>query len=359
MSFSSTNSTASTSSSSTSSSSTARPSISRSKTMPAIRRSLSLPVVDKSIASFRTRISAFRSRRASRASNTKIPPSPSTESIPVFMEPDYQQPSTTFLPRCENNISPLTRPTLKRALTTPAPIRALHSTVLAKIPALTKALREGPPQHKSSVSSVESISSVSATSTRRRRSSSVSSVESFRSTEDKVTLVLRLQALPSTLLGLLTSLMYVVLIMLLPAMAADKPRRKLALKPYQREIVLTDEQERNPPTPPKPTTRLTKAYHRAARRAARARHANTPTEALAVLFAPTPKRVRAVTPMPVDPKMLAGGIPFVVYSSPIALPLPKGPAPTVRPARKARKLTVLPTVKEEETKIDAALCPGW
>ncbi|KAJ7460112.1 hypothetical protein B0H11DRAFT_2316322 [Mycena galericulata] len=353
MSFSSTNSTAS-----TSSSSTARPSIGRSKTMPAFRRSLSLPVVDKSLASLRTRISAFRSRRASSASNTKIPISPSTESIPVFMEPDYQQPSTTFSPRCENNISPLTRPTLKRALTTPAPIRALRSMARAKIPAL-KALREGPSQHKSSVSSVESISSVSTTSTQRRRSSSVSSVESFHSTEDKVTLVLRLQALPSTLLGLLTSLMYVVLIMLLPTMAAEKPRRKLAMRPYQREIVLTDEQERNPPTPPKPIARLTKAYRRAARRVARARQANSPTEALAVLFAPTPKRVRAVTPTPVDPKALASEIPLVVYSSPIALPLPKGPAPTIRPPQKVRRFTVLPTLKEEEIEIAAALCPGW
>ncbi|KAJ7485098.1 hypothetical protein B0H11DRAFT_2018113 [Mycena galericulata] len=143
--------------------------------------------------------------------------------------------------------------------------------------------------------------------------------------------------------------MYVVLIMLLPTMAAEKPRRKLALRPYQREIVLTDEQEHNPPTSPKPTTLLTKAYHLAARPAARARHAN----------APTPKRVRAVTPKPVDPKTLAGEIPLVVYSSPIALPLPKGPAPTVRSAPKARKFVVLPTVKEKDIEMDAALCPGW
>ncbi|KAJ7509413.1 hypothetical protein B0H11DRAFT_1959583 [Mycena galericulata] len=152
--------------------------------------------------------------------------------------------------------------------------------------------------------------------------------------------------------------MYVVLIMLLPTMAAEKPRRKIAQRPYQREIVLTDEQERNPPTPPKPTARLTKAYRRAVRRAARARHTNTPTEALAVLFEPTPKRARAVTPKPVDPMTLAGEIPLVVYSSPIALPLPKGPAPMVRSAPKASKFAVLPTVKED-IEMDAALCLGW
>lgn len=115
--------------------------------------------------------------------------------------------------------------------------------------------------------------------------------------------------------------------------------------------------ECNLPTAPKPTPGLAKTYRRAARRAARARGASTPTEALSALLAPTPKRVSAVTPAPVNPKTLATYVSLVVYSSPIVLPLPKGPAPAVRPAGKVRKFTILPTV--EEGSVDAALCPGW
>jgi hypothetical protein len=103
---------------------------------------------------------------------------------------------------------------------------------------------------------------------------------------------------------------------------------------------------------------VVKAYRRTLRRASRAQRANTPHEALAALFAPTPKRVRAKTPAPVDPKTLAADIPLVVYSSPISLPLSKGPAPAVRPSRKVRRFTILPTVKEEEI-LDDALCAGW
>ncbi|KAJ7752450.1 hypothetical protein DFH07DRAFT_1061680 [Mycena maculata] len=336
------------STSTTSSSSTVRPGLNRSMTMPAIRRALSLPSVEKSFASLRAsstkglrRMSTFGRRNSSGASSAA---SVSTESIPVFTTPDYKQPISSCPPPCEN-ISPLTRRTVKRALTMPAPVRTLRSMVPAKIPS-----------GKSSVASTEMVSSVPSTST-RRRSSSVSSVESFTSTEDKVTIALRLRALPSTLLGLLKSLMSVLLIMILPTMTAKKPKRTLALRSYQRKIILTKEQECNPPTAPQSVPRLTKAYPRSLRRAARAKATNTPTETLVALFAPGPKRVRAVIPTPVDPKTLTTDVPLVVYSSPIALPLPKGPAPAVRPARKARRFSVLPTVHEE--KLNAALCPDW
>ncbi|KAF7350346.1 hypothetical protein MVEN_01339300 [Mycena venus] len=251
-------------------------------------------------------------------------------------------------------------------MTMPAPVR-----VLAKqLPALKKVVFEQS-KRKSSADSVASTVSVqsSCTSTstvRRRRSSSVSSVESFTSTEDRVTLALQLRALPSTMTGLLASVVAVLLILLLPALAVPTPKRTPARRPYEREIILTAEQEQNPPRlPPQPTLpsrlsrRMEKTYRRTLRRAARAERASTPSEALATFFAPRPKLLRATTPVPVDPKTLASvsDIPLVVYSSPIALPLPKGPAPIVRPARKARKLTVLPAVREEQE--DEALCAGW
>ncbi|KAJ7752478.1 hypothetical protein DFH07DRAFT_825491 [Mycena maculata] len=348
------------SSASSSTTATVRPTLDRSRTMPAIRCALSVPSVEKSLASLLAsstkgirRMATFGRRNSSGASSSTVPVYP--DSTPSFTTPNYGAPSCSS--RSEN-ISPLTRPGLKRTLTMPAAVRALRSTTLARLPSLKKAVCERPPR-KSSVSSVESVSSVFTTSTTsiRRRSSSVSSIESFSSTEGKVAVALRLRALPSTLLGFFTSLVSVLLITLLPSMAAETPKRTLAIRPYECKIILTEEQEGNPPTAPKATPRLTKAYRRTLRRATRARGASTPTEALAVLFAPIPKHVRAFTPVPVDPKTLATDVPLIIYSSPVALPLPKGPAPAIRPARKAHKFAVLPTMQEEE--LDAALCPGW
>ncbi|KAJ7151774.1 hypothetical protein C8R43DRAFT_1127409 [Mycena crocata] len=348
--------------SSTPNTTSTKPAFSRSKAMPAFRRALSMPSVEKSLASVRAS-SSRGLRRMSSFGKTPRPSltitsfaSASTESIPVFTTPDYTQPAAPLPP--SDNVSPLTRPGFKRARTMPAQIRAMRSTALAALPALKKAVCERP-SRKSSVASVESIAStstVSTTSTRRRRSSSVASVESFSSSEDHVTIGLRLRAFPMMIMGLFTSVFSVILILLLPAMAAPLPKRKPAPRPYEREIILTEEQELNPPTLPKSTlsSRVSRAY---LRRAARARRATTPTEAVAALFYPTPKRPRAATPRPVNPKTLESPIPLVVYSSPILLPLPKGPAPAVRPARKVRRLSMLPTVHEEEA--DAALCPSW
>ncbi|KAJ7637275.1 hypothetical protein DFH06DRAFT_1433318 [Mycena polygramma] len=340
-----------------------RPTFTRSMTMPALKRALSMPSVDRSIASFKASTSKGLRRMSSYGKSSKPTPgplsfsSPSTESIPVFTTPDYTQPTAA---PATLSVSPLTRPSFKRALT---PMRALRRIV--KAPALPRAC-----ERKASVASVASIVSVAAsevstiTPSTRRRSSSLSSVESFTSSEGRITLALRMRAFPSTAAGILTSIICVVLIFLLPAFAAPKPKRVLALRPYERKIVLSEEQEQNPPKLPRSSTlsfrisrRVAKVYRRTLRRAARARRASTPQEAFAAFFAPTPKRVRAKTPAPVDPKILAADIPRVVYSSPISLPLPKGPAPTVRPARKARKFALLPTVTEET--LDDALCAGW
>ncbi|KAJ7637252.1 hypothetical protein DFH06DRAFT_1335930 [Mycena polygramma] len=334
-----------------------RPAFTRSMTMPALRRALSMPSVDKSLVSLKASTSKGLRRMSSYGKASKPTPgpssfsSPSTESIPVFTTPDYTQPTAA---PATLSVSPLTRPSLKRAMT---PMRALRRIV--KAPALPRACE--------SVASVASAVSVEAsegstiTPSTRRRSSSVSSVETFTSTEDHITLMLRLRAFPSTAAGVLTSIICVVLIFLLPAFAAPKPKRVLALRPYERKIVLSEEREQNPPRLPRSSTTLTsrisrrvvKAYRRTLRRAARARRASTPRDALAAFFTPAPKRVRARRPAPVDPTTLASDIPRVVYSSLISLPLPKGPAPTVRPARKARKFALLPTLKEEEGLDDA------
>ncbi|KAJ7487820.1 hypothetical protein FB451DRAFT_1167304 [Mycena latifolia] len=331
-------------------STSSRPSVDRSTTMPAFRRPLSIPSVQKPLASLRAstnkglrRMSTLRAPKASTASSAStIRPSTSMESIPVFTIPDYTQPAASCPPSVDN-ISPLTMPTpsFNRAMTMPSPVRALRSTTLAKFSALgavcgsprrrSSTVSVESPQRKSSVASVETVSTVSTTST-RRRSSSVSSVESFNSNEDRITLEL--------------------------------PKRKLALRPYEREIVITVEHERNPPTLRRATRTsrfsrcIAKVYRRTLRRVARARRTSGPSEALAVLFTPKLKRVCAATPVHIDPQTLVSEVPLVVYSSPIALPLPKGPASTVQPARKARKSPLSRTMNEDEI-MDEALCAGW
>ncbi|KAJ7895713.1 hypothetical protein B0H13DRAFT_1885521 [Mycena leptocephala] len=304
----------------TTTSSSSRPSFSRSKTMPAFRRALSLSSVDKFSASLRASSSKSLQRMSSfgKASNSPATSSAfaSTESIPVFTVPDY----TNLVASSPSVwVSPLTRRSLKHA-----GAQEYHTCERNASDASVASTH--------SVASVKSSLAVTSTSTRRRRSSSVSSVESFSSTEDRVTLALRMCALPSTITGLLTSILSVLLILFLPAMTTQTLKRKPA--------------QRNPPSPPPLSTissrfsrRITKAYHRTVHRATRARRASTPGEALAAFFAPTPKRVRAKTPVTVDPKTLVSDIPLMVYSSPIALPLPMGRAPAVRPVRKNHKFT--------------------
>ncbi|KAJ7028015.1 hypothetical protein C8F04DRAFT_1120756 [Mycena alexandri] len=350
-----------------------RPSFPRSKTMPAFRRALSLSSIDKSLASLRKsstkglrQISSFRKSTAPPRGPTAFL-SPSTESIPAFTTPDYNQPPSSCPPPIPS-ISPLTRPggAFKRVMTMPAPVRAL-----VKLPGLKKTCELSAPSRESSASTstIASVSdygsafSVSSKSTRRR--SSIASVESFTSTEERVTVGLRLRALPSTVMGLFSSLICVILILVLPAMATAPPKRKPAPRSYEREIILTDEQERNPPRLPSSTfssrvsRRLSKVFRRTLRRAASARRANNPREAFAAFFTPRPKRVHAAKPARVDPATLKSEVPLVVYSSPTALPFPKGPAPVVRPARPARRFTILPTLSEEGARLDEALCAGW
>ncbi|KAJ7695367.1 hypothetical protein B0H17DRAFT_1198606 [Mycena rosella] len=339
-----------------------RPSVARSATMPAFRHALSMPSVEKTLSLSTKglrRMSALCIPKPSEVSSSSTTqPSPLVECNPAFTTPEY---ATSYPPPSES-ISPLTRPNIKRAMTMPAPVRALQSGARSRLPTMKMPACEWAPR-KASVESVESVSSVSTAST-RRRSSSVSTVESFTSSEDQLTLGLRLRALPSTMIGVLTSILAVVWILLFPAMAAGTPKRIPAPRPYERNIIISEEQELNPPKLRQRTTasrisrRVAKTYRRTLRRVARARRTSTTAEALVTLFAPVPKRVRAATPGVVDPKTLVSEVPFVVYSSPISLPLPKGPAPVVRPARNMGTFSVLPMLKEEETVYDA-LCAGW
>ncbi|KAJ7321379.1 hypothetical protein DFH08DRAFT_1033991 [Mycena albidolilacea] len=156
------------------------------------------------------------------------------------------------------------------------------------------------------------------------------------------------------------SLMTVIILPLLPAMTPKPPKRILALRPYERKIVLTEEQilsrTKSTPTPPPSTLpscishELSKTCQRIVRYAACAQRATTLKAALGALFTPAPKRVHAEIPAPVDPKTLATGIPRVS----------KGPAPTVGPARstRMRRRGVLPTVVEEGSG-ESAVCAGW
>ncbi|KAJ7861795.1 hypothetical protein B0H14DRAFT_2741316 [Mycena olivaceomarginata] len=365
-------------SSTTANSSSSRPSFVRSKTMPAFRRALSLPSVDKSLASLRAssskgirRMSSFGRSSTSSASTLKA--CFSTESVPVFTTPDYTAPTAA---PAAISISPLTRPSFKRAMTMPAPIRALRRIpTLQKVCGVSRKESCASVASTSSMSSVTSSSTASSASTRRRsststrRRSSVSSVESFSSTEKhmQVTLALRLfhSAMSLSITHISQSVLAVIIFLLFPALTPKPPKRVLLLRPYEREIFLTEEQEQNPPQlPPQSTLSsrlsqgLSKTYQRTIRCAARAQRTTIPQASLSAFFAPTLKRVRAEIPAPVDPKTLTADIPRVVYYSPVALPLPKGPAPVVLPARRTRRLSMLPTV-EEEASVESAVCAGW
>ncbi|KAJ7096653.1 hypothetical protein B0H15DRAFT_825916 [Mycena belliarum] len=336
-----------------------RPTSSRSTTMPAFRRTFSFPKLAKPLALLRASSSKglrrMSTRRSSTASNessaSTIRPSASVESIPIFTTPDYSQPIASC--SVYEEISPLTvpRPKFKRATTMPAPVRKLLRLPTFK----TSTVYEIQPRETSPVSVLESLASVSTTSTtqrRQRRSSSVSSVESFVSNGD-TTFLLLLCAFPSAVLGIFMSIMALIRSSIFPAGAAQMPKCIPAQRPYERQILLTPEQELNPPSLPRSrddsrrTTTLSHhiatAYRRTLRHVSRTRGSSS-----AEVF---------TGPVHVDPKTLVSEVPLTVEYSPIALPLPKGPAPAVRPARKASKPSALGRVEEESTA--SVLCAGW
>ncbi|KAJ7861788.1 hypothetical protein B0H14DRAFT_2741295 [Mycena olivaceomarginata] len=313
-------------------SSSSRPSFVSSKTMPAFRRALSLPSVDRSLASLRASSSKGIRRMSSFGRSSTS---------------NYTAPTAA---PAAISISPLTRPSFKRAMTMPAPIRTLR-----RIPTLKESCTSV--ASTSSISSVTSSSTASSASTRR-------SIESFSSTEKHVTLALQLRALPSTVTGVLTVSFHSAMSLSIAHISqSNKVRIILLLSPPQNVLISVFYRTKSPATPPSvhaflaSLARIVKTYQCTIRRAARAQRKTIPQASLSAFFAPTPKRVRAEIPAPVDLKTLTADIPRVVYYSPVALPLPKGPAPAVLPARRTRRLSVLPTVKEES--VEGALCAGW
>ncbi|KAJ6626167.1 hypothetical protein B0H10DRAFT_2211359 [Mycena sp. CBHHK59/15] len=162
----------------------------------------------------------------------------------------------------------------------------------------------------SSPSSTSASDSASAASTRW----SVSSFESLSSAEKEA---INLTA-PSTTVSIMSTHTGIL--------APERPCYT------RRPIILTPEQELNPPTLPHMTA--LKVIRRA-------------TKCLSLR-----KRAHRSLPAPVDPKSLStADIPVTVYTSPIALPLPKGSAPKIcGPSRKRFSLT---------KSLDPALCPRW
>ncbi|KAJ7190691.1 hypothetical protein GGX14DRAFT_482665 [Mycena pura] len=265
-----------------------RPSAARSNTMPSIQDTLSVfrASISSNTGKGLRRLSGLRHRQDSVASSVTVRPyytsSSVDDSVPVFTVPDYKQPTPSRPPLEECSPLTVTRPVVCRSMTLPSSVRAVSSKALARLPALRGVCDTSP--RKPSVVSVDSPSSIRTVSTASgRRRSSVSSFESFSSSEENVTLRLKLLALPSSVLGFLTSIVCVTMIFLLPALSAPAPKRKPAPRYYEREIVLTEKQERNPPRLPRSGV-LAPISRRLAKR--------------------TPKHLRAVKPIPVDLKTL-------------------------------------------------------
>ncbi|KAK7046604.1 hypothetical protein R3P38DRAFT_2506648 [Favolaschia claudopus] len=297
----------------------------------ALKRALSVPSLDQSLTVIRTSSSKGLRRMPSfgRPSLPLVKTSSFAAPIPVIIVPNNTQ-STPC-------VSSLKRPSFKRKLTP----KHLHS--LAKLPAHKKA---------------------SPCVSRKPLKVALASSFSVPSSSSTSPMALHFRSLPSAMSGLFASLMSVVVILLFPTMVAEASTR-VSLRPAsEREIIFNEKQDNSF------TSRIADgiiaAYRRTLRRASRARRASSPGEVVTVFFNPTPKRVRFdlpvrfALPIPVDPKALVIDTPIVVYSSPVALPLPKGLAPAVRPARKPRNgfAVLLPTVKEGEV-LDVALCEGW
>ncbi|KAJ7634940.1 hypothetical protein FB45DRAFT_910322, partial [Roridomyces roridus] len=323
-----------------------RPSLIHSKTLPALKQAFH--VVEKPLASIGAsstkglrRMSLFYKRKSSSPSTPH--PTPTIEPCPEFTTPNYAE-ETTSSTVAPADISPLARPLFKRASSAPL------STPLWTL--CERPMRKSSMETVSSVSTIPSASSLASSSpSPRRRRSSASSTTVFIVSEDPVPGWVRFQVYVYAVFGLLFSLVCVLLIRLFPRLAPKHPGRELVLRRHnEREIIISEEQLLHPPSPPK--LRRTK-------RIARVANAILPRRAS------SSKVVRLPVPTPVDITTLSSSdVSCFVDSPPDVRPLPKGPAPQVRPhtvrasRRKPRWCNMLPTVKEGEV-LDPALCPGW
>ncbi|KAJ7207214.1 hypothetical protein GGX14DRAFT_567767 [Mycena pura] len=337
---------------------------------PSFGRSQTLTSEPRTLASFLSspskglrRLSDVRHRKHTDASSATVRPSALSQDdggVEPFISMDIEQRTPSRVPPQEASpLRPAPRPTIQRSMTLPAAVRAMRSKALDKLPAKTTrkaGLSRAPPKSpKSSADSFESSSSI-------RTHSSVSSLASFSSTEETVTLRLRVLAFPVSMLGLLTSIVCVALIFLLPILCAPTPKRKSTPRPYEQEIVVTEEQGATRFPSLLSMSLIVTAAERSPPRLLRFTLRSRLTRRLTTH---TSKGLHAVKPTPVDPKTLlcACEVLFVGYESPIVLPLTKGPAPAVQPACKRRELaTLLSTVREDEREhlyADGVLCAGW
>ncbi|KAJ7476691.1 hypothetical protein FB451DRAFT_1173555 [Mycena latifolia] len=146
----------------------------------------------------------------------------------------------------------------------------------------------------------------------RSRASSTSSAESLSSaTKEAISTASATVGVMSTHPGILAT----ILALALPHDDAEPWEGQRSPRYTRRPVILSEAQERNPPTlPPLTPTRI---YRKALVHTGRT-------------FTARPRRAPALLPRPIDPKSLStAAIPATVYTSPIALPLPKGPAPPV------------------------------
>ncbi|KAJ6563299.1 hypothetical protein DFH09DRAFT_1278953 [Mycena vulgaris] len=177
----------------------------------------------------------------------------------------------------------------------------------------------------SSSTSSESCSSVS-------RESSIGSTGSLSSATKEA---LTVNAASAAKMGIMSTHPGILAAMLMLVMPHDDVHESEDQPRYtRRSVILSEAQELNPPALP-PLTPV-KVYRDALFRTART-------------LVLRPRRASAPLPRPTDLKSLStAALPVTVYTSPIALPLPKGSAPPVASGLHRRA-----------SSMDPALCPGW
>lgn len=226
------------------------------------RKAFSLAAAEQLASPSRTRPNHvpgyYIGRRASSASTFPVllPRSSSVESIPEFTTPDYTQPSAH--PLRFHAFSPLTLPTIKRPKSKPAYARMLSAATLAKIDFLREA-NERKPRDSSSASDSDPSGCLPSTSIVGHRASSVTTIGS---TADKGLTSDAAPPDPVKLMAVCTSnrafLLYaqrlaqsavVYILLLTPVFPTPTQHSKPTLRPYEREIILSEEQGANTDIP--------------------------------------------------------------------------------------------------------------
>ncbi|KAF7314714.1 hypothetical protein MKEN_00945400 [Mycena kentingensis (nom. inval.)] len=290
----------------TSSSFTAQPVAASSSSVPRAP----LPYVPEMLATIRA--SSTKLRRLSgisrlhtrkRSSITALEPE-DYDAPPVFTLPDYNQPPVE---PTRDDISPPHHP---------APRSSSYH------------VRADPQDYRSAWEASYAASSHLS----RRRRSSVTSVESFSSNEDKLTLKMRVNALPSSVLGLIASILFVAVVFIAPSLAAPIPQRAAHKCTSKSKIHQSS------------AVRLASLVFCGASLSRRTRVAAS---------------IQKSIPTPVVPP--SSDIPFVVEDGPLdGIVHPKGPAPVVTPAQSRIRRTLHLKRREQRRLREAGvICEGW